>query len=50
LPKIWNFKQLRSGSRKLVELPVKIKFSDNVEISTVTYDIAIGGISIKRRD
>lgn len=46
-PKIWTFKQLRSGSRKQVELPVKIKFSDEVELDSTTFDIAIGGISVK---
>lgn len=47
IPKIWSFKQLRTGTRKQVELPVKIKFSDGAEIETNTYDIAIGGVAIK---
>ena len=34
IPKLWSFKQLRTGTRKQVELPVKIKFSDGAEIES----------------
>ena len=46
VPKSWNFKQLRIGSRKPVELPVKIFFPDDIEIEAYTKDISIGGFAI----
>lgn len=46
IPKTWNFKQLRAGSRKPVELPLNIMFADNVEIEGVTKEISIGGFSL----
>ncbi len=46
IPKTWNFKQLRAGSRKKVELPLKIKFPDSVEIEGTTKEMSIGGFSI----
>ena len=45
IPKTWDFTQLRSSSRKLVKLPVIIKFNDGYEIEAETYDLATGGIS-----
>lgn len=44
-PSKWEYKQLRSGTRKKVEIPFCIKFSDGYEINAKTYDIAIGGLS-----
>lgn len=44
-PKTWKFTQLRSGSRKQVALPLKLKFNDGLEIETETYDLAVGGFS-----
>lgn len=46
IPKTWKFTQLRSGSRKVVALPLKIKFNDGLEISGETYDLSIGGFSL----
>lgn len=45
IPKTWDYTQLRSSSRKLVKLPVIIKFNDGYEIEAETYDLATGGIS-----
>ncbi len=45
LPKVWNFIQLRSGTRKLVKLPGVLKFNDGAEFAFDTYDMAIGGFS-----
>ena len=45
IPKTWDFIQLRSSTRKLVKLPVKIKFNDGFEIQTSTYDLSLGGLS-----
>ena len=45
-PKTWEFKQLRAGSRKKINLPVKITFSDGLEIEAETLDLSIGGFSI----
>lgn len=45
IPKTWKFKQLRSGSRKKVSLPLTIKFNDGLEISGETYDLSVGGFS-----
>ena len=44
-PKSWDFIQLRASSRKLVELPVSIKFNDGYSINATTYDLSLGGIS-----
>ena len=46
IPKSWKFTQLRSGSRKKVKLPVKIKFNDGLEIEDETFDLSVGGFSI----
>lgn len=45
IPKTWNFKQLRSGSRKNVALPASLKFNDGHEIKFETLDLSIGGFS-----
>lgn len=45
IPKTWDFIQLRKSTRKLVELPVSIKFNDGYTIETTTYDLSLGGIS-----
>lgn len=45
LPKNWEFKQLRAGSRKKVKLPLTIKFNDGLTIETETFDLSIGGFS-----
>ena len=50
IPKVWDFIQLRSSSRKLVELPVSIKFNDGFTINATTYDLSLGGISYYTRD
>ena len=39
LPKTWNFKQLRAGSRKKVSLPVRVVFADEVCIESETLDL-----------
>lgn len=45
IPKTWDFIQLRSSTRKLIKLPVKIKFNDGFEIQASTYDLSMGGVS-----
>lgn len=45
IPKNWKFTQLRQSSRKLVELPVSIKYNDGYVIENRTYDLSLGGIS-----
>lgn len=45
LPKKWDFKQLRAGSRKKVALPFKIKFNDDFEINANLHDLSVGGFS-----
>ena len=50
IPKVWDFIQLRSSSRKLVELPVSIKFNDGFTINATTYDLSLGGISYYTKD
>ncbi len=45
IPKSWDFIQLRASSRKLIELPVSIKFNDGYSINATTYDLSLGGIS-----
>ena len=50
IPKTWNFIQLRASTRKLVELPVNIKFNDGFEINTTTYDVSLGGISFYSKE
>ena len=44
-PKKWDLIQLRSSTRKLAELPFKIKYQDGYTIEGNTHDIAVGGIS-----
>lgn len=50
IPKIWDFIQLRNSSRKLVALPVNIKFNDGFTINATTYDLSLGGISYYTKD
>lgn len=50
IPKNWDFIQLRKSSRKVVELPVNIKFNDGYEINIKTYDLSLGGISFFMKD
>lgn len=45
IPKSWDFIQLRASSRKVVSLPVSIKFNDGYTINATTYDLSLGGIS-----
>ena len=45
IPNKWDFVQLRSSSRKEVELPVKISFNDGFLIEAKTHDLSLGGIS-----
>ncbi len=45
IPNKWDFVQLRSSSRKEVELPIEITFNDGFKITTNTHDISLGGIS-----
>lgn len=45
IPKSWDFVQLRASTRKLVQLPVTIKFNDGFTISATTYDLSLGGVS-----
>lgn len=46
IPKNWSFQQMRAGSRKKVNLPVNIKFSDDVVIEAHTEDLSIGGLAL----
>lgn len=45
IPSRWDFIQLRSSTRKKVELPLKISFNDGFSIETKTHDLSLGGIS-----
>ena len=45
LPKKWDFKQLRSGSRKKIKLPLVIVFNDGLTIEAETFDLSVGGFS-----
>jgi len=45
IPRNWDFIQVRSSTRKLVELPFTIKFNDGFEIKAATYDLSLGGVS-----
>ena len=45
LPLKWDFIQCRSSSRKMVELPLSIKFNDGYIIEAVSYDLSTGGVS-----
>ena len=45
IPNKWDFVQLRSSSRKEVELPIEITFNDGFKITTNTLDLSLGGIS-----
>ena len=47
LPKTWNFKQLRAGTRKRISLPFKIVFADEAVIQAKTFDLSIGGFSFE---
>ena len=47
LPKTWNFKQLRAGSRKKVSLPVRVVFADEVCIDSETLDLSVGGFAFE---
>ena len=44
-PKSWDYQQLRISSRKDVKIPFSIKYNDGYEISGITNDISLGGIS-----
>ena len=43
LPLKWDFIQCRSSSRKMVELPLSIKFNDGYIIEAVSYELSTGG-------
>lgn len=47
LPKTWNFKQMRAGTRKKISLPVTIKFTDEAILNSTTLDLSIGGFSFE---
>jgi len=46
IPTTWNFIQLRQSSRKVISVPVNIKYNDGYKISAKSYDLAVGGVSI----
>ena len=50
IPNKWDFVQLRSSSRKEVELPLKITFNDGFAIETKTHDLSLGGISFVSKE
>lgn len=45
IPYIWKLSQMRMSSRKIVKLPVKIRFNDGFEITAETHDVSLGGVS-----
>lgn len=45
IPSKWDFVQLRSSTRKEIELPLKIAFNDGFVIETTTQDLSLGGVS-----
>ena len=46
LPKTWEFKQLRAGTRKNIKLPVKITFADENKLETKTEELSVSGFSL----
>lgn len=46
IPKAWEFAQRRNSTRKDVDLPVKIKLNDGVEIKTNICNLSNGGFSV----
>ena len=45
-PKEWKFQQLRFGTRKDIELPVKITFGDDSVLECYTKNISVSGFSL----
>ena len=45
IPKTWNYIQMRTSSRKLVQLPITVKYNDGFEIQATSYDLSLGGVS-----
>ncbi len=45
IPKKWDFKQLRNGSRKPVTLPGSIKIDEEQIINFETFDLSVGDFS-----
>lgn len=45
LPKVWNFTQLRQGSRKGTELNGILKFNDGETVEFTTSNLSVGGFS-----
>ena len=45
MPSKWDFKQLRGSTRKECNLPLIIRYDDGMEITSVTRDISLGGVS-----
>ena len=45
VPLKWDFTQMRSSSRKEIELPLKIVYNDGFAIETTTHDVSLGGVS-----
>lgn len=46
VPLQYDYVQLRASSRKIITMPVTIKWNDDYSISAMTHDIALGGISL----
>lgn len=46
LPKTWEFKQLRAGTRKNIKLPVKITFADENKLEANTESISVSGFTL----
>ncbi|MBR1776311.1 PilZ domain-containing protein [bacterium] len=46
MPKKWDFIQMRASTRKKQQLPLVIKYNDGFVVTSDTYDISLGGISI----
>jgi len=46
VPQKWEFIQRRKYLRKVIPLPIKIKYDDGFEISTTVNDISAGGVGI----
>ena len=45
VPLKWDFTQMRSSSRKEIELSLKIAYNDGFVIETKTHDLSLGGVS-----
>lgn len=46
VPKVWNYTQMRDGTRKRLELPINVKFCDETVLEGFVYNISASGFSV----